>query len=100
MSKGLLNMTGYTELIDEVTDTLEELEQKELEQIQHIINSIKKSRAGGLHYLGSLLGIDVTNVDRVSMDLGMQNANTYGGAQGGHFIQLRMLQSATKLFLS
>ncbi|MCQ6268380.1 PaaI family thioesterase [Fictibacillus sp. WQ 8-8] len=70
-------------IIQEIKESLDEFNQQELQQIQHTIHSIKASKEGGLYFLGRLLGIDVTNTDHVTMDLGMQNANTYGVAQGG-----------------
>lgn len=70
-------------LLQEINKDLNELNLQELEHIHHVLNSIKESKQGSFYYLGRLLGIDVADPDVVTMNLGMQNANTYGVAQGG-----------------
>ncbi|OMP65976.1 PaaI family thioesterase [Domibacillus epiphyticus] len=66
-----------------INESLNELTQQELEHIEHIIRSIKRSKDGDFHYFGRSLGINIENENRVTMDLGLQNANKYGVAQGG-----------------
>ncbi|MBK5502678.1 PaaI family thioesterase [Peribacillus sp. TH14] len=70
-------------LKQEINARLENCTLKELKHIQHMIHTMKCPERGGLHYLGRFLGINLTEIDRISMDLGMQNANKYGVAQGG-----------------
>ncbi len=70
-------------LTQEIHDSLCTFTQQELQHIQHVIHSMEESKKEGFYYLGHFLGINVLNTDEVTMDLGIQNANTYGVAQGG-----------------
>ncbi|MGO4886522.1 PaaI family thioesterase [Anaerobacillus sp. MEB173] len=58
---------------------------EELQQVLHVLESLRSAKEdGGLHYLGQFLGIErIVEENHVYMHLGLQNANTYGVAQGG-----------------
>jgi uncharacterized protein (TIGR00369 family) len=70
-------------LKQDINEELDRCSVDELECIQRVIQTVKRSEKGGLHSLGRFLGINLTDIDRISMDLGIQNANKYGVAQGG-----------------
>ena len=71
---------------------------EELHQVQHVLKTLRSSRAeGALHYLGQFLGIEFESEDLVYMNLGMQNANTYGVAQGGALYTLADVAIGYKL---
>lgn len=72
------------EKLEQIYKKLQELDVPELEQVEHVINSLELTRAGKLHYLGHFLGIECDfEKEEVKMHLGMYNANTIGVAQGG-----------------
>ena len=80
--KGLIEL-GNQQLINEIHNSLQLCSQEELQHLLHVVQSIEESREGSFYYLGRFLGINILNADEVTMNLGMQNANTYGIAQGG-----------------
>lgn len=65
-----------------ILEDLETLSNEELLQISHVIEAMKSTKQR-LHYNGRLLGINLDDNGEMTMTLGMQNANTYGVAQGG-----------------
>ncbi len=66
-----------------ISERLEKLDGQELEQIDHVVQAMEIAGEGGLHYLGRFLGIHLTENGGFTMELGKQNENTYGVAQGG-----------------
>jgi uncharacterized protein (TIGR00369 family) len=77
---GVLNKMKLVQ--DKIVNELEHLNDEELNQVRHVIESMKKGKEG-LHYSGRFLGIDLEDNGQMTMTLGMQNANIYGVAQGG-----------------
>jgi uncharacterized protein (TIGR00369 family) len=71
------------QLIRQITEQLQALEPSQLKTVEHAIASLKGTGERGLHYFGRFLGIRWGENGEVYMDLGSQNANTYGVAQGG-----------------
>lgn len=61
---------------------IENLSSEQRDQVFHVIKALKGSKKE-LHYTGRLLGIGFEENGDLSMELGMQNANTYDVAQGG-----------------
>jgi uncharacterized protein (TIGR00369 family) len=61
---------------------MEDLSSEQLQQVSHVIKSLKAS-GKGLHFIGRFLGIGFEADGEMSMKLGLQNANTYNVAQGG-----------------
>ncbi|MBT2679225.1 PaaI family thioesterase [Bacillus sp. ISL-35] len=61
---------------------IENLSSVQKDQVFHVIKALKGSKKE-LHYTGRLLGIGFEENGEMSMELGMQNANTYDVAQGG-----------------
>ncbi|MFD1037446.1 PaaI family thioesterase [Virgibacillus byunsanensis] len=93
--------------IDAITNKLSTLRGDELEHIRHVLDTIVEARNDSMHYLGKFLGI--SEVDNgFMMELGKQNENTYGVAQGGAiytladvaigFSILNQLQGEEKVF--
>ena len=66
----------------DILKKLENFSSEELDQIYHVIRALKEPKKE-LHYTGRLLGIGFEENGEMSMELGMQNANTYDVAQGG-----------------
>jgi uncharacterized protein (TIGR00369 family) len=71
----------------DILEDLETLSNEEIDQISHVIKAMKNSKES-LHYNGRLLGINLDDNGEMTMTLGMQNANTYGVAQGGSLYTL------------
>jgi uncharacterized protein (TIGR00369 family) len=76
------------QLIRQITEQLQDFDAPQLKAVQHAIASLQASSEGGLHYLGRFLGIEWDESGEVRMNLGTQNANTYGVAQGGAIYSL------------
>jgi len=68
---------------ESILEELKLLTTEEIEQIGHVIRAMRKTKEEGMHYTGRLFGLDFDSNGDMFMDLGMQNANTYGVAQGG-----------------
>ncbi|WP_144475733.1 PaaI family thioesterase [Cytobacillus oceanisediminis] len=75
---GLRITTAASDILKEI----ENLSSEERNQVFHVIKALKGSKKQ-LHYTGRLLGIGFEVNGEMSMELGMQNANTYDVAQGG-----------------
>lgn len=71
-------MVAASDLLKEI----EKLSSDQRDQVFHVIKALKGSKSE-LHYTGRLLGIGFEENGEMSMELGMQNANTYDVAQGG-----------------
>ncbi|RBP90611.1 acyl-CoA thioesterase [Cytobacillus firmus] len=67
---------------NDILKKIENFSSEELNQVFHVITALKGSKKE-LHYTGRLLGIGFEENGEMSMELGMQNANTYDVAQGG-----------------
>lgn len=75
---GIKTLTAASDILKEIED----LSSDEVDQVFHVIRALKGSKKE-LHYTGRLLGIGFEENEEMSMELGMQNANTYDVAQGG-----------------
>ncbi|MED4352820.1 PaaI family thioesterase [Schinkia azotoformans] len=70
-------------LLNELYDNIERCSIEELELLQHLANSLNKTRESGFHFLGHSLGIELAVENEAVMHLGLHNENRYGNAQGG-----------------
>ncbi|MFZ3579362.1 PaaI family thioesterase [Virgibacillus sp. DJP39] len=73
--------------IDNIVSKLPELLEDELKHISHVIDSFMEPKDHSMHYLGRFLGISKVDEGFV-MELGKQNENIYGVAQGGSIYTL------------
>lgn len=74
--------TSNQEVIDNIAKKVSSLRNDELHYISHALDALIESRDSSMHYLGKFLGITESDEGFV-MDLGKQNENIYGVAQGG-----------------
>lgn len=68
--------------VTSILEKLETLSEEQIDQVLHVIDAMKNSKEG-LHYNGRLQGINLEDNGEMTMTLGLQNANSYGVAQGG-----------------
>lgn len=68
--------------INNISDKLSKLHDDELDYIGHALDTIVEARDHSMHYLGKFLGISEID-EGFMMELGLQNENMYGVAQGG-----------------
>ncbi|WP_233523118.1 PaaI family thioesterase [Peribacillus saganii] len=73
--------------INEISEALQAMSADELDQISHVIDALRNPERG-LHYNGTLLGINVDDAGEITMQLGKQNSNFYNVAQGGAIFTL------------
>lgn len=71
------------QLLQKISSSLASLTLEELQQIEHVMESLNKTKVEKLHYLGHFLGIEWQPEGSSRMHLGLHNSNTYGAAQGG-----------------
>lgn len=75
--------------LDKIQQQLEALNEKELTEVAHLLSLYSESSgtfqtdAVPMHFLGRFLGISQHADGTAEMELGLQNENTYGVAQGG-----------------
>lgn len=79
---------------ERIKEQLNDLSLEDLKQVDHILSSYKKLPTAGqsskvpMYFLGRFLGINQLGDGKAEMQLGQQNANTYGVAQGGSIYTL------------
>ena len=77
-----------------IIEQLENLSLSELDEVNYFLSTYKKSSTIGqsgnvpMHFFGRLAGLRQLDNDQVEMNLGIQNVNTYGVAQGGSIYTL------------
>lgn len=77
------------ERLEALARRLTELSEEELGQVDHLLDSLAKSKRLGRHLVGHFLGIDIqdgTHTDpevTATMLVGPHNINSYGVAHGG-----------------
>lgn len=75
--------------LDKIQQQVEALNEKELTEVAHLLSLYSESSrtlhpdAVPMHFLGRFLGITQHADGKAEMELGLQNENTYGVAQGG-----------------
>lgn len=75
--------------LDKIQQQMEALNEKELNEVAHFLSLYSESArtlhpdAVPMHFLGRFLGITQHGDGTAEMELGLQNENTYGVAQGG-----------------
>jgi uncharacterized protein (TIGR00369 family) len=74
-------------MLEQIIQELKTLLPEQLDEVHQAIKayqlSLRNGKEGGLHFLGRFLGINWDVDGKAYMNLGTQNANTYGVAQGG-----------------
>jgi uncharacterized protein (TIGR00369 family) len=86
VNKVLQNLDQHpnnNEIIQKICDELKKFNVDELKQVKNTIHSLEETRESVLPYLARFMGIQILGNDQFSMELGLNNANNYGIAQGG-----------------
>ena len=82
-------MENKTEILKTIETNLKSLSSMELNQISYLLSLYQVSSQNKhtkdipMHFLGRFLGITQNSDGTTKMELGIQNENTYGVAQGG-----------------
>ena len=82
-------MKEKNEILKTIETNLQSMSSTELQQISHILSLYQVSSKNEhtneipMHFLGRFLGITQNSDGTTKMELGIQNENTYGVAQGG-----------------
>lgn len=75
-------MIERQEILANIQNQIEQLSERDLTYINRVVSSLRDSKSDSMHYFGKFLGLRKKGNDMI-MDLGIQNENTYGIAQGG-----------------
>lgn len=70
------------DVTQKIEQQLNDLSVEELRKVDYFLETLASSKQGKTHLLGEFLGIKQDD-DAFRMDLGFQNENVYGVAQGG-----------------
>lgn len=85
-----MNHKHLEQKIDGIPVMLTQHNNEELENVNNCLKIIMNSRGVDMHYLGRSLGIREEE-NGFKMELGLQNENTYGVAQGGEIYTLAVV---------
>ncbi|BCJ86392.1 PaaI family thioesterase [Effusibacillus dendaii] len=82
-----MTQESYAAKIQSLAEQLAELDDQELDLVQHTIRAIRKSRTKDFHFYGNFLDIELPDRDDLEqvakMRLGPHVENYFGVAQGG-----------------